>query len=104
MAHPELALVGDIGGTNMRLGVASKDGLVEGRVVPTPSDPDEFFRTIGETITYFMTDHDIKVGAIGFPGPVKITPDGIKVGPITNIPALNEAFDINRELQPKQKS
>lgn len=104
MSAPERVFVGDIGGTNMRLGVACAEGLLEYEIVSTPKDPDEFFRVVGNTVLRLGSVYDFDVGAIGFPGPVRITSEGISVGPLTNIPSLDEPFDVNERVAAENES
>lgn len=103
MAAPELAVVGDIGGTNMRIGVATAQGLIEQEIVPTPHDPDQFFNVLGGLMLNYVQSRGAKLGAVGFPGPVKVSKEGITAGPFENIAGLNEAFDINERLAAEHK-
>lgn len=100
MGVSELAIVGNIGGTNMRLAVASEQGIIYNESVDPPLDADLFFRTIGNTATRFMDKYPgIKQAALAFCGPVKENSNGTTVGPFENIPSLGyEPFDINERI------
>jgi predicted NBD/HSP70 family sugar kinase len=99
MPAPEIAVVGDIGGTNMRVGVASVEGWLDEEIVPTPHDPDHFFKVLGGQMLKYIDKYDAKIGAVGFPGPVRVTPEGITAGPFENIAGLDEPFDIHERLE-----
>lgn len=96
--QPKIALVGDIGGTCMRIGVASEDTLIDHAIVRTPHDPDEFFQVLGHVITGFVELYSVDNGAIGFPGPVKADYNGVTVGPLPNVAGIEEAFNVNERL------
>ncbi len=100
MAVPEVVFVGNAGGTSMRFGIGTEHGLLHNQKIETPTDPDKFFWAIGEAaLRYMHCRPDITTGAVGFPGPVRIKPDGIAVGPFVNIPGLGtEPFDIGERV------
>lgn len=105
MKTPELALVGDVGGTNLRIGVATIDRETGRAVmvdqyenVSTPNDPDLFFHAMGDAIfRKIELFPELRDGAVGFPGPVDIQPNGTTVGPLTNI-AFKEKFNLGERL------
>jgi predicted NBD/HSP70 family sugar kinase len=106
MAYSELAIVGDIGATNMRLGVARIDSttgraelLSKPEERPTPLDPDHFFHSMARGVMALIEEYpEISDGAIGFPGPVVDGNNGRMVGPITNIASLKRPFDLSERL------
>jgi predicted NBD/HSP70 family sugar kinase len=112
MTHPELAIVGDIGGTKMRLGIGRLDPetqranlIGEPEKIPTPQDPDLFFRSLAQGVARLMDEYpELQEAAIGFPGPVDIGRDQTKVGPITNIALLREPFDLSERLTAEDPS
>lgn len=106
MTHSSLALVGDIGGTNFRIGIAERDArtgevllIEEPEVVPTPRTSDEFFRAMAAAIVPLIDRFpEIRDGAIGFPGKVVHEGESMLVGPLTNIAGLHDVFDLNDRL------
>lgn len=112
MAHSELAIVGDIGGTNMRLGIGRLDPetgrahlIHDPEIQPTPLDPDRFFSSLAKSVTVLLDQYpEIKDGAIGFPGPVAVGSERTMVGPITNIASLRQPFDLSERLTAEESA
>src|SRR4029079_17120315 len=94
MANPEMVLVGDLGGTNCRIGVATAGGIVEKHIVPTPTDPDRLFYELGSALRYFADRYEVTEGAIGMPGPVQLVGGDYLVGPFNNVADINEPFNL----------
>lgn len=103
MANPEInaAIVGDIGGTNMRVGVATMRGVIDSRTEPTPEGSDQFFDVLGGLVEAYAVDYDLDIAAIGFPGPVEMSGDGYHgiIGPMVNVAGLNDTFDLVEEMK-----
>ncbi len=66
-AHKGSAVVFDIGGTSLRVGLALHDGVGETVKVPTPQSPDEGVRVLAELILS-VAGKDVRGIAGGFPG------------------------------------
>lgn len=98
-------LVGDLGGTNCRVGVANAEGLVDHETVPTPQDPDQLFSVIGEQILRFADRYpQIRRGAFGIPGPIDRSGDLPLVTAMANVANWKEPFEINERLRAEQPS
>lgn len=112
MGNSELAIVGDIGGTNMRLGIGRLDAetgraslLRKPDIIPTPLDPERFFSSLARGVVTLLEAYpDMRSGAIGFPGPVAVGAENTMVGPITNIASLKEPFDLSERLTAEDSS
>lgn len=84
------------GGTNARLATCEGGDLINFNSVRTPTDPDEFFNWMARGL--LEASHDGKEWLVaGFPGPV--SPDGVHVGPLTNVSGMREErYDLREQL------
>src|SRR3989344_9182087 len=87
-----MKIVFDIGGTSMRVAVATEDGIGEIRKIPTSQDPGEGVRQLAK-LTKKSTGEGIEKAAGGFPGVVQ---EGI-VREAPNLPQW-VGFAIGEEL------
>ncbi|HSH55753.1 MAG TPA: ROK family protein [Candidatus Limnocylindrales bacterium] len=84
------------GGTNARVADWADNDISNFSSVETPSKPDEFFKWMARGVLKAADDGAHWVVA-GFPGPV--SSDGKIVGPMANIPGLNQKeYDLAMEL------
>jgi predicted NBD/HSP70 family sugar kinase len=105
MKKPELALVGDVGGTKIIMGVASEEGVLDSEEIETPQDADEVFRKVSSLAAYFIDKHGVEVGAIGWPGPADMVDGQAVVGPFQNIEGLKaHAYNVNERLAAAEPS
>lgn len=103
MAHEEtLGLFGDIGGSKVRIGVATTDLLIDYEELPTPQDPDELILTVGGLVHHFAerysADMPTPAFGVGLPGPVRRGTDGTMVGPMSNIPGFEQPVNLAERL------
>lgn len=84
------------GGTNARFGVAQDGELYRVNSIPTPENPDEFFGWMAQQVLE-SADWGHKWVVAGLPGPV--SPNGLEVGPMTNVPGLaSRRYNLTDEL------
>ncbi len=88
----QLAIVCDLGGSRLRVGVAGPNGIVESQTATTPLDPDEFFNTLSGFLVHYINqykaDMPSPVLGIGMPGPVRRSQGQTMVGPMSKIPGF----------------
>lgn len=88
----------DIGGTNMRVAVASASGLGEITKIPTPQEPEEGIKTLAELARQCVKGEKIEAAAGGFPaeiihGIVQGSPNLPKWNGVELVKKLGEALD-----------
>lgn len=87
-----LAIVCDLGGSRLRIGVAGSNGIVESQHIDTPLDPNEFFTVLSsllvDYIGRFGTSMSKPVLGIGMPGPVRRAAGQTMIGPMSKIPGF----------------
>lgn len=93
--------MGDIGGTNCRVGIATPGEAIKSEIIPTPQDPDEFFNLLGSKILEFTaSDRRITSCTIGLPGLISREEEATVQG--IQVPGLSEPFNVRDRLAAEQ--